>query len=266
MSGMGPDQSSIRTNREIEEAISKATSVAEVQAIMRQAAIDQRLVVPDPYNQTILIPAEPGTQPRGYAKVITVNGVKHVLEGETQQELDAAEVELYRSIQTSQQTAEQETPEEAAERAKQAIDQNELRLKLMRGEITIDEVVSQHLTNIGVSPEVLGAISGAVLEGGWADATSEFLERHPEWLGGDENKNTIYRILTDNHLEDAPDKLDAMERAYQHAVANGLLKATPESEATDAMDSAQSPAEIQRALDAYKIVHGVPTGSSIFGR
>ena len=60
----------------------------------------------------------------------------------------------------------------------------------------------------------------------WADATEAFKSRHPEWVGGDANRDLIGQIIAENNLLDT-DPLEALEAAYSHAKENGSWSPTP---------------------------------------
>src|ERR1700675_483685 len=112
MSDISP--SSIQTTKTLEEQINPCQSQAEVQEILRQAAIDQNLVHRD-WDPNILTPNEPGTAPRGYARAVTINGTKHVVERATEIELEKAVGDLYRAQLTPAITTQQtEQPRDAS--------------------------------------------------------------------------------------------------------------------------------------------------------
>src|ERR1700682_1356904 len=108
MSDISP--SAIKTDRSIEEAISKATSQAEVQQILRDAAVNQGVVRPDIYDPNVLLEVAPGPAARGYAKTVIINGLKHILEGSTEAELLQAENALYRQTMQPATTQQIEQP------------------------------------------------------------------------------------------------------------------------------------------------------------
>lgn len=63
MSGLGPENSAIKVNRTLEEKIAAATSQSEIQQLLRTAALEQHLVVPDIYDHNVLLPVDSGTAP-----------------------------------------------------------------------------------------------------------------------------------------------------------------------------------------------------------
>src|SRR6476646_10456125 len=91
-------ESAIRATKSLEDQISAAGSQAEIQQILREAAVEQKLVVPDIYDPNVLIPTEAAVQPRNFAKTVTINGQKHVIEGSTETELAQTENALYRKL------------------------------------------------------------------------------------------------------------------------------------------------------------------------
>jgi len=80
----------------------------------------------------------------------------------------------------------------------------------------------------------------------WASAVEEFKAQHPDWIGGEQNKNLIGTLISEN-----PDSfnglthLESLEKAYQHAVENCLLVENPEVAARDRIASANSVEEIR---------------------
>ena len=94
-----PADSAIKVTKSIEEKVAAATSQAEIQEIFHKAAIDQKLVIPDIYDNTVLLPVELGTQPRGFVQSILdpVTGKKVIFEGATELEVTKQANEFMRS-------------------------------------------------------------------------------------------------------------------------------------------------------------------------
>jgi hypothetical protein len=288
MSGLSPENSAIRVTKSLEEQIAEAGSQAEVQQILRQAALDQRLVTPDIYDPGVLLPTEPGTAPRGYARAIVIDGVKHVVEAATELELEKAVGDLYRAALTLPAATErtepardpqgrftaEPTPEEKAEGELQAAHQAELRLQMIRGEITPEEflvnsgAMDRALEARGIDPEALQEVSATKVAQSWAAATQEFLVHHPDWQGGAANKDLLAQLLLENDLTNHPDKLAALEAVYDHAVENNLLIPNPEVEMHQQIGEATSPSELRAILQPperqARVQEGL--GNGLFGR
>src|SRR5260370_24738205 len=80
---------------------------------MRQAAVEQHLVVPDAYDANVLIPtALASTAPKGYAKAVVINGTKHIVEAESELALEKAVGEVYKAAMVQPAATEQHTEEQ----------------------------------------------------------------------------------------------------------------------------------------------------------
>src|SRR6202049_3811685 len=113
MSDISP--SAIKTTKSLEEQINTCQSQAEVQEILRQAAVDQNLVHRD-WDPNILTPNEPGTAPRQVGKVVVLNGVKHSLVADDEDGLLAQENALYKQAMQPVATTETRTEQPRNER------------------------------------------------------------------------------------------------------------------------------------------------------
>lgn len=89
------ENSAIKITPAIEEQL-KTASADEIPVIMRQAMLDQNLVRPD-WDPSYLIPVEPSAAPRGFARTVTIDGRKHVVERATEIQLEKAVGDLYRA-------------------------------------------------------------------------------------------------------------------------------------------------------------------------
>lgn len=265
-----PEHSAIRMTPSLEEQIASA-GPEEIKAILHQAAIDQKLAVPDAFSPEVLIPtALADNAPRKLGKVVVLNGVKHILEATDEAGLLRAESELYREALQPQQSDTAEPlaqPRDSSGRfvsAEEAAALASLELDFKRGSISTDEyltrsgAIERHLEAQGISPDALREVSNEQFAQSWASATEEFKSRHPEWAGGENNRDVIGQILADNNLVDAEDKVAALEAAYNAARENGLLVANPELELVDKINNARSFEEIRQTLR--------PESSGLFGR
>jgi hypothetical protein len=271
-----PEDSAIRMTPEIQKALETA-DVEQIKSIMADAAVAQGLATRDYYSPDVLLPTElANAAPKKFAKVLTINGEKHVLEGESEAALLAAEANLYRELFSQPAPAVTETParDAATGRFVERTDDNtasdaaakaELELQFKRGEITAAQyiqrsgAVTEYLQNEGIDPAALREVSGKRLADSWASATEEFLAGPgASWPGGDANKNTLGRILTEQNLIDAEDKVAALAAAYRYAKDNNLLVETPESVLVQKIGSARTAEELREAL------HGGRT-SGLFG-
>jgi len=94
-----PENSAIRLTPEIEEAL-KDASPDQMKEIFREALVSQHLAVRDIYSPDVLIPTALASAPRPtkFARAVTIDGKKHIVEADSEPELEKAEVALYRSV------------------------------------------------------------------------------------------------------------------------------------------------------------------------
>jgi len=270
-----PSNSAIRVDASLEEKLKGATH-EQIKELLKEAAVEQRLAVRE-WDQSILTATElASTAPKKVGKVVVLNGVKHSLIGNDEADLLAQENAMYRAAMeqpaaTTQQATEQ--PHDISTgrfvSAEDAAATAELELQFKRGDISAADylqksgAVADYLAKQGVPLEDLKAQvaekQGQRLEQSWADATEEFKARHPEWAGGEFNKNAIGQILVENNLIGAEDKVAALELAYNHARENNLLGENPDTTYARELSEARSPEEINSVNHKY-------FGSGIFNR
>lgn len=275
MSDISP--SSIKTTKTLEEQINAAQSQIEVQEILRQAAIDQKLVHRD-WDPNILTPNEPGTVPRGFAKAVTDGqGRKLIFEGATELEVEQRLGEYFRSLNLAH--PEPQTPESArgadgrfVEQGKQddrsaleAANQVELELRWKRGEISSDVYLAESgaldraLQNSGIDPESLREVAATKrserFTQSWADATTQFLQgAGKDWPGGSENLEIAGRLIAENGLTDQP-SAETLATVWQHMKENGLAVDNPETRVASS-----------NSVEEIKQLFGRQSSSSMFGR
>ncbi len=265
-----PESSAIRITPALEKEISEALP-DQIKLIMARAAIEQQLVTPDQYNPSLLHPTELADHaPRKFAKHVTLNGTKYLLEGGSPEELANAETSLYQQVleQSAEPPAGQhrdaqgrfvsddtgETPQEKAAREQEAANRAELELAWKRGDITAEAyleksgAITAYLQNHGMNPEALTAVSDLVYQNTWQAATEQFLNS-PEgesWPGGDENKNILAAILEENGMTEP--SAENLVAAFRYAQEQGLLVENPETTQFQQIGEATSVADIRAAL------------------
>jgi len=261
-----PSDSAIKVTPSLEERLAKATS-AEIPEILKQAAVDQGLAT-RAWDPSILEPVEPGTRPRAYAKAVVLNGVKHIIEGATEQEMLANENEFYRT-QVAQPAAAAATEQHrddagrfvaaksAEEQAADAVAKADLDMAFRLGTITTEDylarsgAISEYLEKQGIPLEDLKASvadkSAQRFEQSWASATAQFLATHSDWPGGQENMRKVGELLKQMDAVDEP-SAENLAIAYQWLKDNGQLVANPEIEAANRVASARSVEEIREAV------------------
>jgi len=273
----GPENSAIRVSQSLEEQIASATSQSEISALLRAAAVSQGAARPDAYDNNVLHPTNQ-PRPQRFAKVLKINGEQKILEADSEAELAQKETAMYRELFAGgEQQPQVEQPrdengrfvsQEEPDAQLNAAERAELDLRFKRGEISAADFIEQsgamdeYLERRGVSLEALQAVSNTAFEQSWAEATDQFLQRHPDWPGLESNKTAIGTIIEQAGWTEAENKLQALESAYQYALDNNLLVANPEIEAHNKLAEAKSASELNEILQAFR-----PAGSSsMFGR
>jgi hypothetical protein len=278
-----PSDSAIRVDSALEEKL-KSASFEEIKAHLATAAVEQRLVVPDAYDNSVLIPTNlvDGPQPQKFARSVIIDGTKHVVQADSELALEKSVGDLYRAqLQpvamrreqprgTDGRVVEQMKTDEANQ--VEIMRRSELDLKFRRGELDAATYLEQsgavaaYLEKAGVPLEDLKASvaekQSEQFTQSWADATETFKSRHPEWVGGDANRNTLAQTICENNLVDAEDKVAALEAAYNYARKNNLLVENPDTAYQRELQEARSAADI----DAVNQKYFGGSGSRFFNR
>jgi hypothetical protein len=249
----------------LEKEISEALP-DQIKAIMARAAIEQSLVTSDSYNPNILIPtALADHAPQKFSKYVTINSTKYLLEGGSPEELAHAETSLYEQVLGQGDTGQardaqgrfvhEQTPEERAAGELEVANRAELELRFKRGDITAEQyledsgAINTYLTEHGVSPDALVAVTDLVRQNTWAACTEEFLnsESGASWPGGDENKNILAAILDENGMTDP--SVENLSAAYRFAQEQGLLVENPDTVQHNSIAEANDMDSIRAALN-----------------
>ncbi len=278
-----PENSAIALDKSTEERIAAATSGEQIKEILREAAIKQNLVVPDIYDPNVLLPVEPGSAPRSFAKTVTVNGQKTVLEATTELDLAQRETEFYRQL-FAQPAAGAEQPRDSQGRftadhsrnanqhrtlpdtvrsddpAAEAARQADLRTKMLSGAITVDQymvqsgAVERALSEAGISPAALREVSDQRYQQSWQASVDEFL-KSSDWPGGQENLKLLGEKLIEMNATDTP-SVEVLQRAYVDLKRANRLTANPETVLERKLADCKTPAEIREALSGAGLYHG----------
>ena len=273
MSGLTPESSAIRMTPELEQRIANCTNAEEIKNVMFHASREQGLVEQDKLNPTVLH-ATPlaNNAPRRFAKYVVVDGEEHLVEGSSPEELQANELQLMRELFSGK-------PDDSQARGsdgkfvsdKQAQEVERLRLaelegQYKRGEITLDD----YIVNSGAVERAVQQReqSDTIERQSWEEATAQFIENHPNWQGGDKNRETLSQIIIENRWVNR-DPLEALEAAYRIAAERGRLVDNPEvaaqqkaRELQEKIAQCTDPNEL-RSLLGYS---GVARDSGIWGR
>lgn len=271
MCAFSPKDSAIKLTREQEEKV-KTMFTAELGEYFRGLAVEQKLVRRD-NDPSILHAIEQPAQSERVSRQISLNGQSFTLEGDSEEELQAAEQNLLQNVFSKTQEDEQQ-PRDAQGRfartddaAMQAANDADLRAKLVLGEITPEEFLTKSQYMADYLKENYGldrnAIEGQKYERSWAEATQSFLQRHPDWMGGSENQACMAKLLEENNLGDGidGDKVAALEAAYEFAKENNLLVATP---AVTAHRQISKSTSIEEIREAAKAAIGQPAAANLY--
>jgi hypothetical protein len=279
-----PNDNPLQVSEAIAKKVREARTADEVAQIFRDAYVEQGLATNNDYDPSIYTPTTRSEQPAPtrYAKTLTVDGTKYVLESDSEQGLVQKEIAFYRSLQQPTTTRTEvardaDTGRFTTERAQGRADENlvakaELELKFKRGEIDTatflaeSHAVESYLEQQGIPLDTLKEVAqerqDTRIVQSWQEATQEFLNGPgSSWVGGAENLRIIGKIIQEQGWDDTPDKVAALTAAYNHMKENGLVAANTEAEALRRMQEARTPEELRDATISYR-----GGDSSIFGR
>lgn len=202
-----PEQSRIKLSAEQEKQVAEMPS-DQIAEYLHSLAVEQGHVMRD-WDPELFVELNPPT-PKRFARTITVNGQQHVLEADSEQGLLEQETAFYRSVfsnePSSEQSSQQQTHSTAVEQP------------------SSEPVLDSYMRSIGIDPDK-GRNQSVVTE--WANATQQFLERHPDWEGGDENRRSIQNAIIALGLTDRP-SLETLEAAFQEIVRTENYFENPE--------------------------------------
>jgi hypothetical protein len=268
MSEISPSALGEQHDANFQKKLDACTTPEQIKELFHSQELAQGLRVPDAFDETLLHLA-PIPQPRSFAKTVTVNNVKHILESDSAEGLVEAEVNLYRHIfeppaanvtvqprdpETGpfRATAEQERAAAAADPSLEAAHQADLRGQMIRGEISPEEFAIQSgamdraLQQSGIDPEALREVSHQKYEQNWATATQEFLASS-DWPGGTDNMKRLGDTLISMGATEKP-SVETLRRAYDHLKKNNLLVENAEAAREKKIAQARTPEELRDAL------------------
>jgi len=241
----------------------KTATFEELKQHLADALVTSGHAQRDAYDSSILLPVEnPTPTAHRYAQAIEIGGVKKLFEGDS--ELDVTrQVNTYMREQFSTATPEQArdasgrfTAHDTAAQAAQAdeaeiLRQSDLKLRLMRGEVSVDQAMGEYLQAQGLSVSELKRASEQSFASGWESATAQFQARHPDYVGGTDNLAEFSRTLQALNLVNNP-SLSSLEAAFADMVRRNAYYENPEvtayQEQQDRLANAKTPDEIREAL------------------
>lgn len=272
----GPQDSRIQVTDDLDAALRNAKSPEEIREALHAAAIDAALVVPDAFDRTVLLPVDQ-PQPKKFAKVVILDGEKHILESDSEQGLVNAELELMRAKFHPQanagQSQNQQQPRDAkngqflprrdaaddAQRADEAeaVRLAELDLKFKRGEVSAAEYIKQsgavddYLAAKGIDAEALAEASQRRESEAAEREVAKFLETS-DWPGGEANQETMGQILLENNL---PATAESMCQVYKFMKGNNLVKP---NEAVEREKELRERVQNAQSIEELKALYGSP--------
>lgn len=254
MSGLGPEASAITITPEIEQAL-RAADIEGMKTILHAAAISQGLVTPDPLNNEILHETELSKNAKTRVRERTINGQTYELRGATEAELDALETQLYRELMSPAPVTQEQQPVQQVRDTQGrfvAGDQN-----------TSDAAIEDYLQRNGID---LSAVRDQHYVTDWQSATNEFLARHGDYAGGQQNLEAIGNAIRELGLEDSP-SADSLEQAFLEVQRRGLYQTdTAEARAARAAQQISGAVDHESIRSLGRTALGLPSSSEFFGR
>jgi hypothetical protein len=204
----------------------------------------------------------PAPTSQRHEQTIDIGGVKKTFSGSD--ELDVTrQVNAYMREQFSQPAA---TPARdaatgrftsAADQAQldeaELLRQGDLKLRIMRGETSVDDAVGEYLTARGIDPEALRRVSEQASISKWETAVTQFQQRHPDYVGGTDNLAEFQRTIQALNLFDSP-SVESIEAAFADMQKRNAYyqnrELTAQQEQTDRIKNATSAEEVRSALGA----------------
>ena len=265
------ENSAWRLTPQQEAEVAKMNSVSEIQMAMERFAREQGLYGGDPMDATLRRelprPNVPANTPT--AKVININGIKHFIQGATEDELVKNELAVMREIFGSAPAAtQQQQRDENGRFVQQPVQEVEETVAESVAERLEREMVEKALQRQGIDPEALREYSEAKSTERFAEtweAAAEEFRNSPEgsrWEGGKKNQAVLGQCLAQLNLTDQP-SAQSLAKAYQYMKANNLVAPNEEFEQERNIKQATSYEDIKRSVgyqgDGF-------SGSGIFGR
>jgi hypothetical protein len=250
---------SVPAGSALEKAISEAPSVAAIQQLLHQAAVDQHLVERDLLDRD-------GTdwfshhvvetpQPRAFAKTLVIDGQKIILESDTEDGLVKRELETMRALFNKPATTEQTRDASGRFVAQGAAEEAEAaRVAAIDPAVAAEaDIVRKALEAQGVSVDELRAFSQAKktenYTAAWQQAGEQF-SKSPEaadWAGGDNFQVMLDLIQSNPDWMNKPSK-ETLALVWNHMKENGLVvENSADVEAREIAD-AQTPEQLQALL------------------
>jgi hypothetical protein len=273
-----PEQSAIKVpaGSALEQAIASAKSVQEIQSLLWAAARAQNLIEPDFLDpegrnhfafHTVAQPA-----PKGYARTITLNGKKIILEADSEEGLVQKELEFFRGTFAAPATGTQALDANGrftAQATQEEIEAEALRVAALDpAAVALAPTVKAALEAQGISVDDLKAYTaskrGEQTQQSWERAAEEF-RNSPEgmdWPGGENMRVAADLIQANPELMQNP-SAETLALVWNHMKEHNLVVENPELTALDNIGKAQTYDELKAAV-GYRDPD--PRSSSMWGR
>jgi hypothetical protein len=253
----------------IEELKNPAVTVDEIKEIMHRAGIRQNLIKPD-WDESLFIEIEqpaPASEIQRYSKTVEIGGKPMVFEGASELEVERAVSQALQIASVLQSPAKEQPRDESTGRFVSEADvfkKSELDLKWRRGEIDSatylreSGAVDEYLASRGIPVEHLQEVAGENSERHqWETSTQEFLQRNPDWVGGQENMKRIGETIIALGLQDSP-SVASLEAAYAE------LRRTKQYTSNAELQAEQEAQRKIRSATDYESIRAA--AHSLFGR
>jgi hypothetical protein len=278
--------------------INQMTTFGEISAALHERAIQAGLVRPD--NDPYLLHEVPESERGQFRQTVQDphTGQQYEIVADSDLNLQRSIADFYRqriggtageTRQTAQQSQEVPQPrnaqgqfmsqEDTARIEQEAVNEFEraqTQLQFQSGAITADEylektgAIDKYLAKRGITPDALQQLGDRTYESKWEAATERFIERHPEWPGGEENMQLMVKMIQDSGYAERDDVSpdDVLEGAYISGLQHDLFEETAQQEHERLLSEAQTQQDIDYANHRYAQRSGMPTGggSSLFER
>jgi hypothetical protein len=267
MSEISPSALGEKLSNDFQSKLAACTDPEQIKELCHSEELSRGLIKLD-WDESFRIAVET-PQPTGFAKTVTVNGVKHIIEGASESEVAQAELALYHQLfqpaaaGTEPQprdpstgkfraAADQDRSVVVADPALEAARQAELRAQMVRGEISVDEFMLQSgalnrvLAAENIDVNALREITAQKYEQNWATATQEFLASS-DWPGGEINRQRLGETLISMGATEKP-SVDNLRRAYQILKDKNMIAETVEAIQAQKISAARTPEELRDAI------------------
>jgi hypothetical protein len=210
-----------------ERGLGSAALIEAVKQARDEAVVNDGSHVRGWINPDELIPTNT-PQPKQFITMVTKpDGTTEPIEGDTELESLQKANAYYRSLrsgETPAAAAQPAKPQLSVEEQRAAVEEAEIRLKLMRGELSPETALDTYLSSRGID---IQEIQNKQVEQSWATAVDAFKERHADWEGGTANLESMMKALEELGLADSP-SVASLEQAFQHIADHGRYYENPQ--------------------------------------